>query len=61
MIQSIIIIILALFGLAITKTISFDTFYVMLAISLATSGICQEISKLKNKETDDKESNDEKE
>ncbi len=61
MIQVFIIIILALFGLAITETISFDTFYVMIAISLATSGICQEISKLKDKAIDNKESNDKKE
>ena len=55
------ILIVALFGFPITETISVDTFYIMTAISLATAGICQEISKLKDKPTDKKDNDDKKE
>lgn len=61
MVQVALILIIALFGFPITETISVDTFYIMTAISLATAGICQEISKLKDKPTDKKDNDDKKE
>lgn len=60
MVQVCLIIIVALFGFPITEKISVDTFFIIIAISLATSGICQEISKLKDKPTDKKDNDDKK-
>lgn len=40
--------------------ISVDTCFIMLAIGLATAGICQEISKLKDKPTDKKNNTNKK-
>ena len=60
MLAFIFIIALGFFGF-VTKMISMDTFYVMIAIALATSGICQEISKLNDKPTNKKYNDDKKE
>lgn len=54
------IIVLASIGSFIVG-ISTDAFYIMLAICLAALGICQEISKLKDKLTDKKDNDDKKE
>ena len=56
----VLILILASLGSGIVG-ISVDAFYIMLAIGLATAGICQEISKLKDKPTDKKDNDDKKE
>ena len=61
MLQSGFILLLAFLGFIVTRALSFDAFFIIITIGLATSGICQEISKLKDKPTNKKYNDDKKE
>lgn len=61
MLQAGFILLLAALGFIVARTLSFDAFFIIITIGLATSGICQEISKLKDKPTDKKDNDDKKE
>lgn len=55
------ILLLAVLGYLGAGQLSLDTFSIMLALSIATNGICQAISKLKDNPNDKEDKNDKKE